>query len=265
MDLQYGGDTFVTACKLLERHRSSSGSARLLPRKGDAAGLKAMVALLWGLPRVRVRVSRSPAGERIRRYLAYRKWGLVPDTRIAQGFLAVPPTIDEYLGGRHRQALRTNLNRAQSRGIKVVPLTGVEERRWAVARWAENCPTRTQEDIEWLRSYWEVESDRPGRRWLAALDRSGDCVGVCVVTVDVECALLEHLVATSPARWSLNAAVVEMLCEEGISYLFVTPVNGVRAERNVQYLHRLLGYSIAHIVVRREGRGARALPRVSPA
>ncbi len=264
MDLQYGGDTFVTAAKLLERHRATTGFGRLLPRRGDFTGLRAMAVLLWGLPRVRVGVTRTPAGDRIRRYLGYRKWGVVPDTRIAQGFLEVPSTIDGYLGGRHRQALRTNLNRAEERGITVTTLVDVSERRWAVNRWAVNCPTRARGDIQWLRDYWEAESDKPGRRWMAALDSSGDCVGVCVVTIDHQCALLEHLVATSPARWVLNAAVVSMLCEKGVKYLFVTPVNGVRAEPNVQYLHRLLGYSVAHIVVRRERR-ARQLLRASPA
>ncbi len=110
--------------------------------------------------------------------------------------------------------------------------------------------------MSWLRRQFEEQADEPGRRWFAALDGSEACVGVCAVTVDAECALLEHLVAPSPARWVLSAAVVEMLCDEGTRFLFVAPVNGIRAERNIQYLHRLLGYRVAHIFVRPKRRGA---------
>ncbi len=216
----------------------------------------AMAALLWRLPSVCVSLSDSPAGERIREYFGFRKWCLIPDNRIAQGFLPVPSTIAEHLRGRHRQALRTNLNRARDARISVTALPAAAERRWALERWAKNCATRAEDEVERLQRYLEEQSDEPGRRWLAALDSSGDCVGVCLLTVDVECALLEHLVAASPARWALNAAVVEMLCDEGIGFLFAESTNGIRAEKNIQYLHRLLGYRVAHILVRPERRGA---------
>ena len=258
-DLQYGGETFLAARELLERHRAGSGRSRLLPRRGDVSGLRAMVALLWRLPSVRVSLTESPAGERIGEYLGFRKWGLIPDNRIAQGVLPVPATITEHLRGRQRQALRTNLNRARDARISVTALPAAADRRWALERWAKNCATRAGDDVGRLQRYLEERADEPGRRWLAALDGSGECVGVCLVTVDVECALLEHLVAPSPARWALNAAVVDMLCEEGISFLFAESTNGIRAEKNIQYLHHLLGYRVAHILVRHERRGARGL------
>jgi hypothetical protein len=70
------------------------------------------------LPSVRIRPSGSPAGRMIGEHFAIRengRWRF----RDAQGVLTLPVDHSEYLRGRPRQAVRTNVGHARKAGLTV--------------------------------------------------------------------------------------------------------------------------------------------------
>ena len=246
--LQYGGETFTAAYNFLRRHPTGPLLARITPRRGDANGITALCTVMWRLPRIRVRLTDSAAGERISAHLAQREWRIIRTNRLAQGVLILPGTMEEYLSGRHSEALRRNLRRAERERVSSDLLPGPEQRYWALRRWLESCTKESERDLAWF-EYWAARREEPGRLWLGALDPSGDIVGFAVATVDVDVALLEVLVsAMYPALWRLNAAIAERLCQAGVRYLMTNSGSALRVEPHVQQLQRLLRYRIAHIV-----------------
>jgi Phosphatidylglycerol lysyltransferase, C-terminal len=246
--LQYGGETLAAACALLQRHSSGGKLGRLKPRKGDIAGALALIVVLRRLPRIQITLTATPGGERIRDYLGLRKRGLIQTRRLAQGVLFVPTTMRDYLRGRHRQAVRTNLHRARRTGICCRPLASSAERRRAIALWEQNC-AKSSKDVEQCR-YWAQRCDEPGRSWLAAYDHAGEVVGFAAVTIDAECSLLEIVRSSrDPALWALNASIVELLCASRIAYLFANSGTALKMSPNVRFLQQLLGYRVVHLSV----------------
>ena len=79
------------------------------------------VVVMWYrlcLPSIDIRLTRSPAGRMIAEHLTIRadgRWRY----RHAQGVLRVPAEFSDYVRGRHRQAVRTNVNRARDAGFTV--------------------------------------------------------------------------------------------------------------------------------------------------
>ena len=62
-------------------------------------------------------VSGSAAGQCLMEYFTRRSVGLVPQNRFCRGVLLLPCDHREYVRGRSRQALRTNVRRAVTAGI----------------------------------------------------------------------------------------------------------------------------------------------------
>jgi hypothetical protein len=175
-----------------------------------------LIAFLLMIPRTRVRLSGGPAGELIRAHLQLRRWGL-PRYRLAQGVLHLPADFATYMRGRRRQALRTNVSRARSRGIRCTH-TLVRAGRFG-----------------------------PGERW-QAWNRAGVLVGEAWVTIDDECALLHSLVTSeSDVRWLLHTVVVERLCGGGCRQLLTDSHDAFLMPAGQQHFQRLLGYSVERI------------------
>ena len=68
------------------------------------------------LPVVEVTFTSSPAGQTLQQFYRRRRF-FVPTGRVAQAVLDVMPSRDDYLRGRSRQALRTNVRKASAHGI----------------------------------------------------------------------------------------------------------------------------------------------------
>ena len=77
----------------------------------------ALFAVLLGTRSEDVFLSGSLAGEALRAYFNQRSLGVFPQNRLCRGVLLLPHDHSEYLRGRRRQALRTNLRRAAAAGI----------------------------------------------------------------------------------------------------------------------------------------------------
>jgi hypothetical protein len=194
--------------------------ARTLPRLPRIVlQLPSLILFLLVVPRARVRLSEAHSGDRIRTHLQLRRWGL-PRFRLAQGVLHLPADFSTYTRGRRRQALRTNLSRARSRGARCThtPLC--------------------------------IGPFGPAERW-QAWNRAGAMVGEAWLTVDDECALLHSLVTSeTDIRWLLHTAIVEQLCARGCRQLLTNSHDAFLMPAGQQYFQHLLGYSVERVIPR---------------
>jgi hypothetical protein len=202
-------------------------------------GTMATILLLSHLPSLRVTLSDSPAGRRIRAHMSHRIWG-VPHTRLAQGVLAVPNEEGRYLRGRHRQAVRTNIRKARAAGIVCRPLADVSERRGVVEQ--------LQSRVAYMLGWTECLFSQPGDVWWAAFDATGRPVALTQMTIDREWALLQASGSINRAsRYLLHTELVEMLARAGVRYLAVNGPTTPMLDPRLQYWQHLVGYQIANL------------------
>jgi hypothetical protein len=206
-------------------------------------GALAFVRLLARLPRVDVQLSDSSAGREIDGYLRARARGL-QHNRIAQGVLHLPERPADYLRGRSRQALRTNLHRAEAANLRCDAVLDLEDRLEAVVQlgmedWAAKLDGRPEDPV-----------------WIAR-DGADTNVGLLWATVDSEWAMLRLLVAEfSEARYALHTALVTDLCSRGVRHLFARKGSALLLTPGLQYFQQRLGYQVAHLRLRRRARRA---------
>jgi hypothetical protein len=240
---QYGGRTFAAASGFLGRAAPGfTGRRRFRSGRDVVTGIAASATVLARLPRTSLSLSDSPSGRAIRAHLTQRRFGVIPTYRIAQGVLPIPGSLDEYLRGRSRQAVRTNIGHARALGIRCVPLSDVSQRR-AYAALVD--PDLTD---PWKR---EQLLTRPEACCWIALDAGERPVGLAVVSIDVEAAILWSLTGhESPARWLLHTHVVDTLATAGVRHLVVNARMAPLLPPGIQYFQRLLGYRVVHVRLR---------------
>ena len=243
--LQHGGDLFLAASSFLRR--AVPGVAADEPQDDPAsliAGARATALLLRELPRIRVRLSDSPAGLRLRQHFGDRKWG-IRHSRIAQGVLALPEEPGEYLRGRSRQALRTNIRKARAAGVTCRQLDHIDERRAAAFQLRARVP-----------GMWEWSDElfsSPEDIWWVGRTPRGEIEALAHATVDRDWALLRSLASSDrPSRYLLHAALVDVLVASGVRYLAVDGPMAPLLEPSLQYWQRLLGFEVVHLSVSRE-------------
>jgi len=239
-ETQYGGELFETASHHMQGVASSSGGARLR-HIVRARGLAASARLVAKLERLTVSPTDSPSGRAIRAYLEERRFG-IPKHRVAQGVLVVPGSREAYLRGHHRQAVRTNLHRAQDARLSCGQLTRFAEREAVV-------------DLidPGLTDSWERKLliGRPESEWWAVFDAEGQTIGLAVVSVDSEVALIWSLVCHGHSgRWLLHTEIVGELAKRGVTCLLVAAGMAPALQPGLQYFQRLLGYQVAHLKLR---------------
>lgn len=224
----YGSEEFLRACRLAAACREIEGT-----------GMRASWARMRGsaplaryhrrLPVTDLRLTNSPPGRMIAEHFAIRA-GRHFRYRSAQGVLALPAEFADYLRGRHRQALRTNVGHARRAGLTVTS--------YAVDNWQPGVGDDRR----------EVIAPGPIERWMV-IDAEGICVGDSILSVDREVALLHGLVSTAPnARWLLHAAIIERLCGD-CQVLLTNTENVYLLAPGHQHLQRLLGFHISRLQV----------------
>jgi hypothetical protein len=243
-EAQYGGELFETASRHMAGVASKSGRARfrhaVRPR-----GFTASVRLVATLGHLTVSPTDSPSGRAIRAHLEERRWG-IPKNRLAQGVLIVPGSRQVYLRGRRRQAVRTNLHRAQEERLTCVHLSSLPERE-AFADLIQS---------ELVDSWWErmLLIERPEAEWWAVFERGSQPAGIGVVSVDSEVALIWSLRCRSHrARWLLHTEIVSELANRGVPCLLVATSMAPVLDPGLQYFQRRLGYQVAHLKLRAPG------------
>jgi hypothetical protein len=241
-EVGYGSDLFLGVCRIAGTCRWIEGSGPGAIWRRLRAGSLWIVWYRLRLPDAKVPLTRSPAGLMIAGHLSIRAKGR-RRYRAAQGVLPLPADFSEYMRGRHRQAVRTNVGHARRAGMAV--------RSEVIDEWVPG-------NDDSRRPFFEPG---PVERWIV-LDADGVLVADAILSVDAEVALLHGLVsATSQARWLLHTAIVERLCGR-CGILLINGQEAYELADGARYFQRLLGYEIANLKPTRSGR---ALDSSAPA
>jgi hypothetical protein len=215
--------------------------------------LAALILLLLRTPRVYVALSGSPAGQALDEYFNQRSMGILPKTRLCRGILVLPRDHADYLRGRRRQALRTNLRRAARAGIQcdVVsdPRVAVEDAHRVFCR---RGVSSTEADLEgWLNAVRSGVT-RSEVTIAVARDEDGRPLAMVEAIVDDTVCVIKHGLATShEARWALHDHLVRLLIARRVRYLLADgggPFGALGFTSNVRHFQHLLGYELRHVV-----------------
>ena len=239
-EAQYGGELFETASRYLRAVASSSGGARLRHMVWPC-GLAALARLVAKLERLTVSPTDSPSGRAIRAYLEERRYG-IPKHRIAQGMLIIPCSSQVYLRGHHRQAVRTNLHRATDAGLTCAHLARFVERETVVNQFTSA-----------FTDSWERKLliGRPESEWWAVFDAEGQPIGLAMVSIDSEVALIWSIMCRGQSGgWLLHTEIVSEMAKRGVTCLLVAAKTAPLLQPGLQYFQRLLGYQVAHLKLR---------------
>ena len=195
-------------------------------------------------------VSGSLAGQAVRAYFNQRMLEIFPKNRLCQGVLTLPKDRADYLRGRRRRALRTNLRRAAAAGIRCeVVDDGLRalEAVQVIAQSLHRAPL-SDADVRDLRSMFA----RPEVTLLAARDGSGRPLAVVAAVIDEMVCLIEWTTSNSrDARWSLHDHLVDVLIGRGVKYLLARgegPFGALGFATNVHHYQHLLGYELRHVI-----------------
>jgi hypothetical protein len=247
---RYGGPWFAAASALpLDRGLIRSG--RLATLVAIAVRRPARVAALFViLLRTRsehIFLSESRAGQALTAYFNQRSLGVFPTTRLCRGVLLLPREHSDYLRGRRRQALRTNLRRAATAGIRcelASDRSAVVDELFEIRRRANSF-----RDVE--SDTWRATLARPEITIMMARDECGRPLAMTGVIVDDSVCLISFAVATShEARWALHDHLVRTLITRRVRYLLAEdggPFGALGFTVNVQHYQHLLGYELRHL------------------
>jgi hypothetical protein len=232
----YGSELFLRVCDVASTCREIDGRGPSAALGRLRAGSLTLARYDRSLPSVTVRLTASPAGQMIGEHLAIRERGRWR-YRSARGVLPLPADFAQYMRGRHRQAVRTNVGHARREGMTVGRSVldgwepGLDDSRRGLL---------TPGPIEW----WHVRG--PGGE--------GPPLAEAIVTVDNDVALLHGLGSSAKyARWLLHTEIVERLCGS-CDVLLVNSDDVYLLGPGHRYFQRLLGYEIARLELPRAGR-----------
>jgi hypothetical protein len=250
---RYGGPYFSAASSL------PLGTGLMHPRRALAflaaaaqrpRRFAALVMLIVRTRSERVFLSESVAGDAIRWYFDRRAFRVVRKNWLCRGVLVLPGDRSDYLRGRRRQALRTNLRRAADAGVTCEVIDGrldALDEALAVMSARREPAEVTEADVDFLRALLA----RPEVTLVVARDRHGQPLGIAAVLIDDAVCLVEWATASShDARWALHDHLVAVLIARGVRYLVVAGgglFGALGFPRNVQHYQHLLGYELLHL------------------
>ncbi|HEY2054536.1 MAG TPA: hypothetical protein VGH14_11430 [Solirubrobacterales bacterium] len=231
----YGSEFFLRVCDVALACRKIDGRGPHATLERLRAGSLTLARYDRCLPAVTVRLTASPAGRMIGEHLEIREGGRFR-YRSAQGVLPLPTDFAQYMRGRHRQAVRTNVGHASRAGFTVT------------RRLLQNWEPGLDDTRRGLLSPGPIEAWR-----VSGPDDEGP-LAEAIVTVDDDVALLHGLGSSAKyARWLLHTAIVERLCGS-CGVLLVNSDDVYLLGPGHQYFQRLLGYEIARLEMPRPGR-----------
>lgn len=238
-----GGDALETAVEAAARYaqavRRAPGPGARVRALADREGLRAVDALRRSLPAVPAPFSDTAAGHELRAWFGPGR--LLPLDRAPVALLRLPATHADYLRGRPRQALRTNLTRAGALGLACAPAASAEEVWNAVGTIAAQRGQAPEHVV--------LRRPRPGlvRHFTIARDAGGAPVALAETIVDGPWAGLAALVSAHGhqdallARYLLHTEVVRALVDRGVSSLVVGG-SMLLVDPGTRYFQRRLGY-----------------------
>ena len=222
-----------------------------MTRPGPVA---ALLVLILGIRREYVVLSESRTGQALDEYFKERLFG-IPRNRLSRGVLILPRDHAEYLRGRRRQALRTNLRRAAAAGILCEEVTdsrcAAEDVSQLLRRY---CGAEAETETEWQVRMADVRTllERPETTVTVARDRNGRPLAVVVAIIDQTVCLIDLAVSTCrDASWALHDHLVRILIARRVKYLLASGgglFGALGLNKNVQHYQHLLGYELRHVI-----------------
>ena len=211
----------------------------------------AFVVLLCRTRPEQVDLSTSMTGQALSGYFNERAFGVFPQNRLCRGLLVLPEHHSDYLRGRRRQALRTNLRRAELAGIRC---EAISDRRRAFDEITEIVKRRrtlaTQAEQQILAS-WQAMLEGPEMTLVVARDRLGRPLALMAAVIDDAVCLIRLAVASSyEARWALHDHLVRIVIARGVKYLLGEgggPFGALGFDANLLHYQHLLGYELRHL------------------
>jgi hypothetical protein len=244
--LAYGSAELADLCAF---SRPGSGAGRL---KATSLSLARRPSRAWtllslrALPIVELRLSAVEHD----RWL-HARWPACGESLFdghwAQAVIQTSAREHEYLAGRHRQAVRTNIRRARELGVTAMRLGGYDEfaaasapvyrsRSGGDAVLAATRKPPPSDEFAWY-SAFTVAHEVPIT--VAAVALFGDFAVLAVMVGNQDYAHIGY------ARYLLHTFVLGDLAAHGIRHLIVGSV--LRESNGNQYFQRLLGYRICNV------------------
>jgi hypothetical protein len=232
--------------------RGATGGAARLRAAASRPGLRAVLSLLTELPVVEAPLSATPTGEELRSW--FRPDRRLPFDRVPVALLRLPATQAEYLRGRPRQALRTNVTRARQAGFSCAVVPPGPELQRSVEQVAR---LRGQDPATVVRT---AGRDHLTRQFVVVHDAAGDPVALSETVVDGDWAGLGALVIAlghadnQVMRYLLHAETVAGLIGQGVGALTVAG-SMLLTSPGTRYFQRRTGFQPVWLrpVVRRDG------------
>ena len=211
-----------------------------------AGDLVASFRVLRALPTYDVVTSPSPQGEWLRALTERRTTG-VTRRRLGVSVLDLPDTIEDYLRGKQRQAVRTNVSRARRTGLTTVALDDVAAREQAIGVVLAG----RRDDPDWYPERLLVRARNGRDEMFAVRDAHGTTLALAVITVDTEWANLGWLLSTpgddraGDARYLLTVDVNAQLIARGVRHLMVEA--SLLLGPGLRYFQRRVGFTLANV------------------
>lgn len=187
----------------------------------------------------------------IRRHLNQRVYAVRTGSAVSVLFL--PKAGADYLKGRSRQALRTNLTKAKALGLSAKEAESTTFRR-AVADQLE-CGA----NINYLDAVLAEETTRHMRHWLG-YDADGNPIGFARLLIDGDIAWLKVMVCqrerkNSIVRYKLAAEIFQSLADTGIK--LIINVSALQLDEGLIYFGQRLGFETVKIEINTRSRSPR--------
>jgi hypothetical protein len=196
-------------------------------------------------------LSTSLTGQVLTSYFDQRSLGVFPKNRLCRGVLTLPGDHSDYVRGRRRQALRTNLRRAKLAGIRCEAISDPRRAFDELATVLKGRETvLTLAELPMVAD-WQALLARPEMTLMVARDQFGHPLAFAGAAIDDEVCLIRMAVASNhDARWALHDHLVRILIERGVRYLLGEgdgPLGALGFGANVHHYQHLLGYELRHL------------------
>lgn len=209
------------------------------------------ILLLRNLPEVEISITRSIPGEQIGRFLRKRCYGF--PAQVAATVLILPSVPSDYLKGRKKQAIRTNIARAVEKGFVVCKDVSGED------FWHKASKLR----IRAIEVLCAQRLDLGMEDW-CIYDENREIQAIARVQVDSTTAVLMFMGAVASeasgfARSQLSAAIFTDLAARGIKHLIVGSVFDLRP--GLAYFQSRLGFQAMYLMINQSKQVATVRPR----
>jgi len=241
------GDELERAARYVRAVRYAPSRGARVRAAASLEGLGAVRALLRALPVQPIELSDGPVGQQMRSW--FRPERALPFDRAPIAVLDLPVAPAEYLRGRSRQALRTNLKRAAASGITCASVDSAGEVRRVADAIAAGRRTVGEELVP------VAEVPGPQRRFAAAYDATGEPLALAQAIIDgSQAGLLLNLTAIDhadarTARYALHTHLVGELIGLGATRLVVGGSMLLTGE-GTRYFQRRTGFTPVRVEVR---------------